>query len=178
MPHCDPEAARKWRQEYWRRLTAHDPDYSKRMYQKHREKRLAEKKAERDADVEKARAYQRASYAKHREKRVADARRYRRKNSEAIAARAMTRYYANRDEVNARRKEQSKRPARRAKHYAYIRKWLKRNPDRADLMHAKRLLNEQTGVPIRDIPKELAEAKVEQLKVARLVRELRAAGAV
>lgn len=175
MPRRDPEAARKWRQEYWRRLKERDPDYSKRMYQKHREKRLAEKRAEREADPEKARAYQRAMYAKYREKRVEKAREYRRKNSEEIAARAMAKYYRDRDIINERRK------GYRAKHYdkiyARCRAWLKRNPARADIMHAKRVINEQTGVPIRDIPKELAEVKVEQLKVSRLVRGMRAAGA-
>lgn len=175
MPHRDPEAARKWRQEYWRRLKARDPDYSKRMYRKHREKRLAEKVAEREADPEKARAYQRASYAKNRQKRVEDAREYRRKNSVAIAALAMAKYYRDRDIINERRK------GYRSKHYdkiyARCRAWLKQNPDRADIVNAKRIINEQTGVPIRDIPTELAKVKVEQLKVSRLVRELRAAKA-
>lgn len=177
MPHCDPEAARKYRQEHYRRLKERDPDYGKRMYWKHREKRLAEKKAEREADLEMARAYSRASYAKHREKRVEDARRYRRKNSMAIAARALAKYYRNRDAIRKRRRELDKRPEAREKQYLHMRRWLAQNPKKKQLMQAKIILNEQTGVPIRDIPKELAEVKVEQLKVSRLVRELRAAKA-
>jgi hypothetical protein len=57
MPHRDPETARKYRKEKYRLLKERDPEYGKRMYRKHREKRLAESKAKREADPEKARAY-------------------------------------------------------------------------------------------------------------------------
>jgi hypothetical protein len=106
------------------------------------------------------------------EKRVEDAREYRRKNRDEVNAKAVARYHANKEAVCERRRELDKRPGARAKQYAYVRRWLKKNPDKALLMHAKRLLNEQTGIRIADIPDELAEVKVAQLNASRLAREL------
>jgi hypothetical protein len=141
------------------------------QYAKHREKRLAAKKAKRDADPEAARAYQRAMYAKHREKRAAEARARRDANREELATKARERYLAGGEAVKARRRELSKRPEARAKQYAYIRDWLKRNPEKAVLMDAKRLLSEQMEVCIADIPEDIAEAKAEHLKLVRWIRQ-------
>src|SRR5574343_1665325 len=158
MPYADPEVARIKRKEAYVRRMAADPDYQKRLYRKHRDKRLAAKRASRSANIEAARVYQRAMYAKHREKNVEGARRYRLENADAVNARAKEKYHANRDAINERRK------GYRAKHYAKIyasnQKWRKENPDREFLYHAKRLLAEQTGLRVRDIPNEIAEAKM------------------
>lgn len=115
--------------------------------------------------------YQRMMYAKHREKRVAAAREYRRRNREIVNAKAKERYEADRDAINARRKESRKVPENRTKQYIYQRDWLERNPDKAQRFYAKNLLAEQVGVPARDIPDDLADAKIEQLKISRWVRE-------
>lgn len=144
------------------------------QYAKHREKRLAEKKAARDADLEKARAYQRAMYAKHREKRVAEARARRVLKREELAAKARERYYAGGEELKKRRRELSKAPHRRAAQLEHQRRWNKRNPDKALLFYAKNLLAEQTGIAARDIPDDIALAKIDQLKFGRLVREAKA----
>lgn len=150
-------------------MRSDSPEYQRMMYAKHRDKRLAAVKAKREVNIEEARAYQRAQYAKHREQRVADAREYRRKNREAVNAKAAQNYEAKRETINERRKGYRQKHA--AKIYARIQKWRQENPERELLYHAKRLLNEQTGVRIRDIPNDLAEAKVEQLKITRWVRE-------
>lgn len=52
-----------------------------------------------------------------------------------------------------------------------IKKWNEENPDRADIQNAKRILHEQTGLAIRGIPADLADAKVAQLKISRWVRD-------
>lgn len=140
-------------------------------YAKHREKRLAAKRAKYQADREAHRERNRRQYAKHQQKRVEYAREYRRKNRERLAAEARKKYAANAAEINARRAIQRKEPEARQKQYAHMRDWLSRNPDKAQRMHAKRLINEQTGIPIRDIPNDVADAKVEQLKIGRWARE-------
>lgn len=144
------------------------------QYAKHREKRLAEKKAAYETDPEAARAYNREMYAKHREKRVADARAYRAKKREELAAKARERYHAGGEELKARRRTLSKAPHRRAKQDELQRRWAEKNPERAAVFYAKNLLAEQTGLRARDIPDDIAEAKVEQLKISRWVREQKA----
>jgi hypothetical protein len=146
------------------------------QYAKHREKRLAAKREEYRADPEKMRARNRANYAKAKEIRVEKARQYRRDNREGVNAKAVDKYHRNADRINQRRAELRQRPEHREKAYARTRKWLEQHPESAERQHAKRLLNEQTGVPIRDIPDELAEAKVEQLKISRWVREQKQEG--
>lgn len=145
------------------------------QYAKHREKRLAAKKAQRDADPEAARAYQRAMYAKHREKRVAEAKARRDANREELAAKAAERYHAGGEELKARRRELAKAPHRRAKQYELQRRWFERNPEKKELQNAKVVLAEQVGCRIRDIPDEIAWAKVEQLRIGRWAREQLAA---
>lgn len=161
--------------KYERERRAMNPErqreLNRKSYQKHREKRLAEKRAERDADPDKARAYHRAMYAKHREERIERARQYRQKRREEVNAKAVERYHANRDTIVARQRELRQRPEAKAKAVAAMAKWYQENPDRAIIHHAKRLLAEQVDCRIRDIPDDVAEAKAEQLKITRWVRE-------
>lgn len=140
-------------------------------YAKHREKRLAAKKAKRDSDPEAARAYQRMMYAKHREKRVAEARERRKANREELAFKARARYHAGGEALKARRRALAKTPERRAKQYEYVRRYFERHPEKKLLQDAKRAIWESVGIAIRDIPEELALAKAEQLRVVRWVRE-------
>lgn len=134
-------------------------------YRKNRDKLLAQLRDQREVDREKLNERQRAQYAKHKEKRVEAAREYRRKNAEAIAAKAIKKYHENKDAISERRKGYRKKNY--AKIYAAIQEWRKKNPERELLYHAKRLLNEATGIPIRDIPDELAEAKAAQIRLHR-----------
>jgi hypothetical protein len=165
--------------KYERERRAKNPEYfrklSREYYRRNREKRLAEKKAEYDADPEKSRAYRREQYAKHREERVERARRYRRKKQDEVNAKAKERYYAGGEELKKRRRELSKRPEAREKQYAHQKRWNEQNPDKRQRHYAKNLLAEQVGLKGRDIPDDLADAKVEQLKIARWVREQLAA---
>jgi hypothetical protein len=147
------------------------PEYQRERYKKFRERRLAEKREAYWSDPEKMRARNKAQYDANREKRVQYAREYRRKRREELAAKARERYLAGGEAVKARRRELSKRPEARAKQYAYIRDWLKRNPEKAVLMDAKRLLSEQMEVRIVDIPEDIAEAKAEHLKLVRWIRQ-------
>jgi hypothetical protein len=153
-------------------------EYQRAQYAKHRAKRLAAKKAERDADPEAARAYQRAMYAKHREKRVAEARERRKANKEELAAKALIRYHKNREAILKRRAELRERPEARAKASALMKQWSKNNPEKVQLHYAKNLLAEQVGLRHRDIPDDLAAAKLEQLKITRWVREQLAASGI
>lgn len=140
------------------------------FYRKHREKRLLAKREEWARDHDKMIARGRAQYAKHAEARKEYAREYRQRNRERLAVEALARYARNRDARLAQRKVYRKEHY--AKIYARIQEWRKRNPEREQVYHAKRVLAEQTGVRVRDIPEEVALAKLEQLKVGRLVREL------
>lgn len=149
-----------------------DLEYQRAQYRKHRDKRLAAKRTEWRDRHDELLERQRAQYAKHKEKRVAYAREYRIQKRDEVNARARERYYENRDEINERRK--GYRARHYAKIYARIQKWRAENPEREFLYHAKRLLNEQTGIPFAEIPAELAEAKVEQLKITRWVRDAQA----
>lgn len=169
MPYRDPEIARQKRKEAYERRKAADPEYQKRLYQKHRAKRLAAKKAEYDADPEKMRARNRANYAKHAKKRAAAQKAYRAANREKVNAEARESYHRNKAKHRMRRKAYYERNYEKL--YALIQRWRKQNPERELLYHAKRLLNEQVGIPIRDIPDELAEAKAEQIKLHRMVKE-------
>lgn len=140
-------------------------------YAKNREKRLAQKREQFIERHDEMIARQREQYAKHREKRVEYAREYRRRNQEKIAAKAMEKYRANRDAINARRKERlAEDPELKARKYAQIVRAKKANPVRQALDHAKHVLAEQTGLRFRDIPDELAEAKLLQLELHRLAK--------
>lgn len=57
--------------------------------------------------------------------------------------------------------------------YAQIKRWLRENPDKADLYSAKVSLSHSLGIPIREIPIDLAEAKVAEWKIVRWLREQR-----
>lgn len=149
-----------------------DPDYQKRLYRKHREKRLAAKREEYAADPDKLRERNRANYAKHAERRAADQRAYREANREKTNAEARASYHRNKAKKRAYKQAYYERNY--DKIYAKIQEWRKRNPERDLLYHAKRLLNEAVGIPIRDIPDELAEAKAEQIKLHRLAQGLAA----
>lgn len=140
-------------------------------YARNRKKLLAQLKEKRRVHGEAMRERARANYAKHREKRQEAARNYRRENAEAVNAKAKEKYWENRDEINARRYILNKSPRRKAVFQEYIRKWREQNPDKEIRYHAKRLLSEATGVAIRLIPDELAEAKVGQIMVVRAIRE-------
>jgi hypothetical protein len=167
--------------KYERERRAKNPEHfrklSRQYYRKHREKRLAEKRAEYEADPEAARAYKRAQYAKHRDERLERARAYRRKKRDEVNAKAKERYYAGGEELKKRRRELSKRPEAREKQYAHQKRWNEQNPDKQQRHYAKNLLAEQVGLRARDIPDDLADAKVEQLKISRWVREQLAASA-
>jgi hypothetical protein len=165
MPYRDPEA----RRANWHKNAERNKARQRAAYARHRAARLAAKKAAYDAAPDEARARIRADYAKHKDSRVAAARAYRQNNAEQISARAKDRYIANKAVINARRK------GYRSKHYAAIyariQRWRRDNPERELLYHAKRLLNEAVGIPIRDIPEDLAEAKVLQIKLHRMLRD-------
>jgi hypothetical protein len=163
------------RAEYQRQRRAKDPEaaraYQRAQYAKHREKRLAAKKAARDADVEASKAYQRAMYAKHAERRAADAREYRKRNRDDVNARAMERYYAKHDSISERRKQY--RAKTKEADYAKIREWCERNPHRVQVYRAKIVIAEQVGCRVRDVTEEMAQAKIAQLSVSRAIRELK-----
>lgn len=165
MPYKDPEKRRaNWFKNHEERL-ARQREY----YRKHREKRLAAKRAA--YDPEKQREKNRRYYAENREDLVEYARDYRKANPES-AEKQRAKYRANRDSIRERRKELYwAGPERREKNYARVKRWLKNNPDKALTQHCKRLIMEATGLRMRDIPDEIAEAKAEQIKILRWVRE-------
>ncbi len=144
---------------YARKLRARDPEKARAQcrasYARCREKRLADCKAKRGADLDAANAYQRAMYAKHAEQRAADAKAYREKNKAEVNARAKAKYHANRDEIRERRKGYEAPPEVRLRHMA------------------KNILAAQCGIPYRLVPDEMVEVKVAQLLVSRAVLEAR-----
>lgn len=146
-------------------------EYQRNKYQENKEKRRAEKRAARDADPEGVRAYQREQYAKHIEKRRKAGRDRYQANKEKLAAEARERYHANRERIRERAKLLRQGPERKAKAAEATRRWQAEHPERMDIHHAKRILAEQIKCRPRDIPNEVAEAKVEQLKITRWVRE-------
>ncbi len=165
--------ARKSRAEYERARRAADPEkfraMSRASYAKHAEKRRAEKKAEYAADPEKFRQRNKIRYEKNKEDNVFYAREYRKNNREVVNQKAKEAYHAKRDARIARRRIYYRENY--AKIYASIQEWRKRNPEKELRYHAKRLINEQTGLPIRDIPDDITEAKIVQLLITRWVRE-------
>lgn len=165
MPSHDPDRAKQQRREYYLKLRERDPDYQKRMYAKHKEKRLAAKREAYAADPEKMRARKVADYAKHREKRAEAKRQHRAENRAQTNAESLASYHRNRDK--RRERKRTYYVENYDKIYAKIQEWRKRNPDRELLYHAKRLLTEATGIPTRSIPDELVEAKVAQILVHR-----------
>lgn len=176
MPYKDPEVAKERRRAYHQALRARDPEYQKRQYQKHRDKRREAKRAEYAADPEKFRARNQDNYTKHAEKRAADARRYRAEHREKVNAEARASYHRNKAKNRARRKQYY--IDNYDKIYTAIQRWRKRNPDRELLYHAKRLLNEATGIRIAEIPDELAEAKAMQIKLHRTAQAIEAQSAM
>lgn len=169
MPHRDPEARREWQRKFY----ARNPGYQRAQYAKHREKRLAAKKAAYLEDIEKSRAYVRSDYAKHAESRAKKKAEYRSQNREKTNKQARESYH--------RRKQKDDFRARRKKYYLdnyekiykHIQQWREKNPERELLYHAKRLLNEAIGIKIADIPNDLAEAKALQIKLHRISKVLR-----
>jgi hypothetical protein len=147
--------------------------YQRAQYAKHREKRLAAKKA--TYDPKKNKEKNDRYYAENREKLVQYARAYRAERKEELAAQAKARYYANHEEKKARRRELEKRPEARERQYGYIRRWAERNADKIARYEARRRLVEATGASAAEISDDLADAKAAQLKIARWVREQRAA---
>lgn len=171
MPHADPEQAKAYRRDYAERLKARDPDYQKKQYAKHREKRLAAKKAEYQADIEKGRARVRADYAKHAEDRAERQRKYRAKNRDKTNAEARASWHRNKDKRANRERRKAYYLANYERIYAYIQKWRVANPERELLYHAKRLLNEATGIRIAEIPDDIADAKRQQIMLHRMIEQ-------
>lgn len=167
MPYANPEDRRANYHKNRERNAAN----LRESYRKHREKRLAAKREDYWSDPDKMRERNRQQYAANQEARVEYARAYRRENQEEVAAKARDRYRAGGEALKERRKELRQRPEARRKAYAAMREWAERNPDKALTQHAKRLISEATGMQIRDIPNDLAEAKVEYIKLVRWVRE-------
>jgi hypothetical protein len=77
-----------------------------------------------------------------------------RRNVEVNRERAREYAAQHREEAKARRKA-----------------WPEKNPDRYTFHVARSTLAQSVGLRPRDIPDELAEAKAEQLKIARWVRQ-------
>jgi hypothetical protein len=170
MPFKSPEDRRaNWFKDHEKRKAR-----SREYYRKHRAKRLAAKRAEYADDPEKLRERNRQQYAKNRDARVAYAKEYRLRNREAILAKKAAEWRENKDEIKSRRKSYSIDLENRR---AYQREWQKRNPDKAALYYAKSLIAEQTGLAARDIPDDIALAKLEQLEITRWVREQSSASA-
>lgn len=144
-------------------------EHCRRYYAANREKLLAQKREHYEEHHDELIARGRANYAKHKEKRIEYAREYRRRNRERLNAEALERYQRNREARLEQRK--GYRKANAAKIYARIQAWRKRNPDKEFLYHAKRVLAEATGMRVADIPDDIAQAKVEQLKITRWIRE-------
>jgi hypothetical protein len=141
---------------------------SREQYRKHRAKRLAEAAEKYWANPEAGRERSRAMYAKHKEKRAEYAREYRRRKREEVNAKALEKYWANRDAIIERRKGYDiDIEARRA----YHNERRKGDPEEALRHDAKKLLYEQTGLRIRDMPDDLVQAKVEQLRITRWVKK-------
>lgn len=115
--------------------------------------------------------YQKKHYAKNLEKRRAEKRAAYKADPELWKERAKR--YRHENPEKYREMKARYRTENAAKENARIKKWNEENPDHADIQNAKRCLREQTGMAIRDIPADLAVAKVEQLKLARWVREAR-----
>lgn len=165
MPYADPEKRRaNWFKNHEQRL-ARQREY----YRKHREKRLAAKKAAYDA--EKHREKNRRYYADNQEKLVSYAREYRKARSEELAQKARERYFAHHEEKKARRRELEKRPEARERQNGYIRDWMERNPDKVARYKARRRLVEQTGAAPQEISDDLADAKAEELRIMRWVKD-------
>lgn len=154
-------------------MKAGSPEYQRARYAKFREKRLAEKREDYWSDPEKLRARNRAQYAANREKRIEYARQYRERKREEILAKKAEYWLANRDLIKERRKGHNVNEEARK---AYVKEWLRRNPDKAILQAAKNLLSEQLGIAIREVPQDLAEAKAEHLKLVRWIRDAVAQG--
>lgn len=139
-------------------------------YAKNREKILAQKRDYRTANMSVHLERQRAQYAKHKKARVAKARQYRAKNKMRVNAKAHDYYHANLTMMKKRKAQYLQKHY--AKTYAAIQAWRKKNPEKELRYHAKRLINEQTGMRIADVPDDLVDAKIAQLMITRWVREM------
>jgi hypothetical protein len=109
----------------------------------------------REKNRERIRQNQRAErYGERREHVLARDRAIYRRNVEINRQRAREYAAEHREEAAARRKE-----------------WPEKNPDRYTFHIARNCIAQSVGLRPSEIPDELAEAKAEQLKIARWVRE-------
>ena len=113
--------------------------------------------------------YQKEHYARNLEKRRAEKRAAYRADPELCKERAK-RYRIEHPEKYREMKARY-RAKNGEKENARVRKWLEENPERAEILNAKRCLRDQTGIAMRDIPEELASAKAAQLQIDRWLRE-------
>lgn len=113
--------------------------------------------------------YQRKYREAHRDK----SRQYRRdlrtgESRERILEAQRASYERNREECLRRSKEYARKNREQVR--ARTRQWLKDNPDKADIHGVKANLSVSIGVRVADLPMDLVEAKVAQVRIARWVR--------
>lgn len=112
------------------------------------------------------------------------------RNPERVKERAKAWRKNNRDKLNvSKRKWYASSPTARANEYARVRKWISNNrdkhnqkvagwraanPEKYRLLEAKATLASSIGVSQKVITKEMAEAKLAQLRLSALIKEKRA----
>lgn len=140
-------------------------------YAANREEELAKINRWRDENRERYNATRRRYWAKNTDKLRPKLREYYRKNREILLAKLRKKNEDFGRKLYERRRERwEANPALRDKALARVKEWQEGHPEVMDLYYAKRLLAAQAGLTFRDIPDDLAEAKLLQLEIQRMLR--------
>lgn len=136
------------------------------------EKVRAKVKKWQDENREHWLAKRREEWARNAERNKPRARAYYRKNREILLAKLREKNATRGAELWQRRKELwAGRPEMKQRAYEQVKEYYARHPEMKRLHYARRLLAQQSGLPFADIPDDLAEAKLAQLEIMRLLKQ-------
>lgn len=141
-------------------------------YRANHEEELGKIKRWREKQRERYLAKRRENWARNSEKEKPRSRAYYRKNRDALLAKLREKNAARGRELYERRRQLwEANPTLRDKANARMAQWRQEHPEMVSIHYARNLLAKQTGLPFTDIPYDLAEAKLAQLEIMRLLRQ-------
>jgi hypothetical protein len=141
-------------------------------YAANREEELANITRWRDENRERYNVTRRQNWARNAERHKPKSRAYYQKNREVLLAKLREKNERRGRELYERRRELWELdPTLRDRALARMVKWRREHPGMVSVHYARLLLSKQTGLPFVDIPYDLAEAKLAQLEIMRLIRQ-------
>lgn len=135
------------------------------------EKGRARIKRWQDENREQWLAGRRENWAKNAEREKPRTRAYYRKNREILLAKLREKNAERGRELYERRRQLWEAdPSLRDRANERMARWRKEHPEMVSIHYARLLLSKQTGLPFTAIPYDLAEAKLAQLEIMRLLK--------